>query len=232
MRDIQGKYSNDLKTWSNKWISTFEQNTSSLAYYESTQKMLISISSIGYELAKKIDHSHRQLRHLSKLIPTEEKYPSSESQLEQARTAVNSVQNRLIAYEKDLNKLKDRLNRISNQLREPSLNQAEKSKLKSKRSNVKVSIEEMKDNVEYARKMYQQAEKKYHKDSVIIFEEGQENELDRLQILKDTLAAFLEALDIKHGSFQEAIQNHNPTQDLNVWKQKFFSSPIRSPNAQ
>ncbi|CAF1044371.1 unnamed protein product [Rotaria sordida] len=232
MRDIQGKYSKDLKAWSKKWIGTFEQNTSSLADYETTHQMFISISSIGYELAKKIDYSHRQLRHASKLIPTEEQYTSREAQLEQARTSVNRTQNDLNAYERELRKLKDRLNRIKNQLRDPSSNEVEQSKLKLKRRDVENSIEQMKNNIEYATKMYQRAEKKYHKDTVVIFEQSQEDELDRLQSLRDTLVAFLEALDIKRGSWQDAIEKHDSKRDLNAWKQKFFSSSIRLPNAQ
>ncbi|CAF0830011.1 unnamed protein product [Rotaria sp. Silwood1] len=230
MRDIQGKYSNALKSWSKKWTSAFEQNTSSLVHYETTKQMFVSLSSIGNELAKNIDHSHRQLRHVSKLIPTEEQYPSRESQLQKARTAVNSVRSDLIEYEKELKELKRSLNRIKDQLRDPSSNKVEQSKWKSERKSVEDSIEQMKDNVEYATKMCERAEKQYHKDTVAIFEKSQEDELQRLNSLRDTLKAFLDALDVKHDSWQEAIEKHDPKQDLKVWKRTFFPSLIRLTN--
>ncbi|CAF2918920.1 unnamed protein product [Rotaria sp. Silwood2] len=232
MCSIQKKYFNDLKAWSRKWSCAFEQDTSSLASYETTQHMLSSVSSIGHELAKKIDNSHRELRQVLDLIPRKERYLSRQSQLEQVRASINRAESDWNAYNKRLNKLNDQLRRIKNQLKDISLNHTEKSDLKMQQRNVEDSIEQAEKDVEYAKKLYQRAEKNYCKDTDAIFEQSQEDELDRLESLRDPLVIFLGAFEIKHGSWQQAIENHDPQRDLNAWKQKFFSQKIRLPNTQ
>ncbi|CAF0868948.1 unnamed protein product [Rotaria sp. Silwood1] len=232
MGDIQRKYFNNLKAWSRKWSCTFEQDTSSLASYETTQRMLSSVSSIGHELAKKIDHSHRELRQVLNLIPREEPYLSRQSQLEQARVPINRAESDLKAYNKKLAKLNNQLRRIKNQLQDASSNHTEKSELKIQQRYVEDSIEHAQKDVEHAKKLYKQAEKNYRKDTDAIFEQSQEDELDRLESLRDPLVVFLEAFEIKHGSWQQAIENHDPKRDLNAWKQKYFSQKIILTNIQ
>ncbi|CAF1044170.1 unnamed protein product [Rotaria sordida] len=232
MCDIQGKYFKDLKAWSRKWNCIFEQDTSSLASYETTQRMLSSVSSIGHELAKKIDHSHREVRQILNSIPREEQYLSRQSQLEQARVSINRAENELNTYNKKLNKLNSQLRRIKNQLKDTSSNHAEKLELKMQQRDVEDSIGKAEKDVEHAKKLCQRAEKNHRKDTDTIFDQSQEDELDRLESLRDPLMMFLETFEIKHGAWQQAIENHDPKHDLNAWKQKYFSQKIRLSNTQ
>ena len=218
---IQQDYSSQLEQWSEGWTEQFSQNLAILESYGTTKNLLVSLSSIGNEMADQINEKNAELNDIMISIPKTDSYPSRKSQIEQAQNWLEKDENKCALLKRQESETSDHLKQVKQDLRKASLSKSDQKKYQKREIKDKDKLAELKRSVSQANDKCQQANEEYRTNMIAIYEESQNDEVERLRSLKDPINKVLQVLNIESPELDEAVQEHNPEDDLKHWKRKF-----------
>lgn len=218
---IRQDYSNQLGQWSEEWEEKFSQDLSILESYGTTKNLLVSLSSIGNEMADQINEKNAELNDIMISIPKTDSYSTRKSQIEQAHNWLEENENKCALLKRQQSETNDHLKQVKLNLRKATLSKSDQKKYQKREIKDKDKLVELKRSVSQANDKCQQANEEYRTNMIAIYEESQNDEVERLQSFKEPIKKVIQVLNIESPDLDEAVQEHNPEGDLKHWKRKF-----------
>jgi septal ring factor EnvC (AmiA/AmiB activator) len=227
MITIQTEHAELMKKWSDKWVKFFQQDEYSFAAYQSTIHLLVTASSVGNDIAEQINQSIEELEKLWKLAPKSDSFQSLHIERQQAHSNINKTKGKLAILEKKKSELQNGLNLMDDALKETSFKVSKRSELLAHKRTVQKQGGKVKQDIQIKKEEHQQGNEINSYESSTIFQRNQEREFERLRSIQDLIMAFILALRIKSAPIVRAMQDHDPSKDLRLWRRKYYSEPVR-----
>ncbi len=209
-----------MKDWKKKWYQSCVDNRDDAATSSATMWGLFAASISAVECTiEEMDQSIKDLKQTRDLIPKPKKDQSLEFKMNQARSNVDKLTQKIHELEEQEHKLKRKLNRLK--INSPS-NVTESIDCQTPLDVVTERHDQTEALIVQKKTLLRREERSFYKQQAKLFAESKNYELERCFLLKQQSKDFVESLNIKDDEFDEVLENCNPEKELIQWEKKTF----------
>ncbi|CAF1428599.1 unnamed protein product [Rotaria magnacalcarata] len=217
--EMQKRHAREDREWSTKWETYFQSDRFASECFTTTVTLMTATTSIGNEIADKLDSTNQALRRHARAVTDTNQYSSLKEQLQKESRLLSKFADKLKKLKRQQSELENDLNSIGLQLTRKKLDGSEKTKLKIQQKTKKKELKQLEQQIELSDEDHTEAKQIYDKNKEALLKKSQENELARLQSFTDPLKKFFNTLKIENTEFSDALNHHSPDTDLKKWRE-------------
>jgi len=178
---------------------------------ESILQLLGDVNLINNDLIKQNENSIEELTNIYKSITKKDQSPSLKFRLEQEHSNAKRINENLTKLTKQQTQLQKQLDEVKFARKNSSLDKSKKEELKRKHDDLSTQLENANRDIKVANENRDQAINNYNNQANIIFKDSQQHQTNSLQLMKNILKNFINALRIESSFSNRTKQNIKPS---------------------